>query len=427
MHLMSLRNQGYERLTIAYVAGGGNDTAGEAVTRSLESFIRSPAGRALYFKRSSIGLGWRRIAQDEAVRLAADVVTVLPEKLTRDELTLRALSLEFGSGLPLRITVSNGMVAFTFPHALFDGTAGTVIIQRLVTGMDASAPVAEGRPVEQAALRTAMKKFDLTGIAGLRRARELFREHNQATLTPYQLPETLTKAQSVAITRWRHIVVDPETLARVAATVEQLPDGRKPARAPVSLKISSLVIATVKAVNTTGVDFPVAFPIDARRFGTKGMDIEGNFSPSVPVGRLLSGDWSATGILAVISSAIKTGLPVAWLLASALVVMKTRVQHPFSYGRTPASTPRVPFLVYLSMPTVKLAMPDSVFDRVDERFGGGGPMHADIPLGIFVEVSPLGDDMHISVRDETGLLDLDTFEAEFAAQVREFTGKENAR
>lgn len=166
--------------------------------------------------------------------------------------------------------------------------------------------------------------------------------------------------------------------------------------------------------NISGSDFRVVVPIDARRWLPKGTDLVGNFSPSLPMGRLLGDDWSATLLLERVSAAIKTGMPVSWLLASALIAAKSAVQHPLRSRRAPATTPRAPLEIHLSLPSTAVSLPAGMI--VDEEtFVSGAPAHADVPLGVWAEVSPLGDGLHITLWDETGAFDLDRVESELRA------------
>ena len=48
---------------------------------------------------------------------------------------------------------------------------------------------------------------------------------------------------------------------------------------------------------------------------------------------------------------------------------------------------------------------------------GGLPTHLHLPLGVWVELAPMRDCLHLTVQDETGAFDLDGFEERLLAAV----------
>lgn len=332
--------------------------------------------------------------------------------LDRSALAALVLGNQFEPGqLPVRLFVSDGMLAFRFPHSLFDGTGATAMVSLVVEklgspGVDTLPAV----PWARTPLRAAMKKVGLNGVAGVRAARETFRVLNVRTETGYQLPRTLTKAESAERTRMVAMLLPPSTVRTIAVTPERALEGRPPARPPLSVKTASLVVRCLRDCLREQADFRVVVPIDARRWVARGFDAEGNFSPSLPLGRLRDDDWSATALAARISAANKAATPVAWLLATTLSALKNTVRHPLTPRRSQDVTPRVPFEIHVSLPSTEVAVSEALIPRVDDdTFVGGMPAHLRLPLGVWVEVAPFRDCLHVIVRDETGLFNLEGF------------------
>ncbi|NQX10456.1 hypothetical protein HQQ80_02325 [Microbacteriaceae bacterium VKM Ac-2855] len=410
----SLRDLGYDRLVVGYFVGPLVGVTADDVRRAVRDVLASPRGGALLRVRTRGGR-WRSVGADAALERAVTVVSGDgSDGLGLERAAKRILEVQFVPGdLPIRIMLDEGVLAFAMPHALFDGTGATVIVGLVVEKLaspgrdDIAAKPATVKP-----LRTAMQKFSLTGLAGIRTARATFRSLTASTDTGYQLGSTLSKTESVRRTRLVSTILDEGTLRRIAAIPEQAADGKRPARPPVSLKAASLVLRTLRDCATEGLDFRVVVPIDARRWAEKGTDVAGNFSPSVPMGTLRGDDWSATSLLGHISSATKSGLPITWLLAGALVTLKNTVRHLLAGRRPPRETPRIPFEIHLSLPSFEAAVPESLMPEIGPAsIVGGIPGHLDFPLGVWVEVAPMRDTMHVTVWDETGTFDLAAFEA----------------
>ncbi|WP_285136882.1 hypothetical protein [Microbacterium sp. lyk4-40-TSB-66] len=409
--MTGLRNLGYDDLTICYILGPLVDLSPERALTALKDVLRSPRGAVLLRLRTR-GRRWKRVDRPTALAASGHALETVGTVLDRSELAARVLETEFASGeLPVRIFVNDGMLALALPHSLFDGTGATAVVSLVMEklgapGADEVAPV----PWAEAPLRAAMKKFGLKGVAGIRSARQTFRSLTAATETGYQLSETLTIAESLARTRTVSTLLRPESVRMIALTPEKAVDGRRPARPPLSVKTASLVLRCLRESEREPVDFRVVVPVDARRWVAKGFDAEGNFSPSVPMGRLLADDWSATALAERVSAANKAGVPIAWLLATTLSALKNAVRHPRAARRSGEATPRVPFEIHVSLPTTEVAVSEELMPRVEaDTFVGGMPAHRHLPLGVWVEVAPLRDCLHVIVRDETGLFDLDGF------------------
>lgn len=409
--MISIRNLGYDRLLVSYYVGPLTGVTRSDVEAALRDVLLSPRGAPLRW-RNGRG-GWRGITADAAAAVSARAVTEQAVASSRLEFAKTVLSRGFEPGdLPVRVILADGMLGFTMAHALFDGTGATAMIALLVEklgtpGVDDVAP----RPVAAAPMRPALQKFSLWGLQGVRTARQVFRTVTAQTETGYQLERTLAKADSLDRTALVSMVLEPEALRRIAATPELARNGNRPARPPVSIKTAALVLRTLRDCAAADVDFRVVVPIDCRRWAEKGSDVDGNFSPSVPMGRLVADPWTATDLLDRISAAMKSGLPVTWLLANGLVGLKSAVRHPLASRRPPASTPRVPFEIHLSLPSTEASVPERLLPAITpDTLIGGIPGHLDFPLGVWVEVAPMRDTLHITVWDETGTFELDGFE-----------------
>ncbi|QHC57216.1 hypothetical protein [Rathayibacter sp. VKM Ac-2760] len=424
-----LRDLGYDPLLISYLVGPLTGLTPEKVRTALRDVLSSPRGRPLLRLRTR-AKGWRRV--DRATALAAvdrAVEVVADGPLERADLIGRLLAEGFAPGrLPIRLLVDGPVLGFCLPHGLFDGTGATEAIRLVVEKLGAPGPDEEPeRPRPARPLLDLMRRFELTGLAGVRTARDTFRSMTAETETGYQLERTLSKAESVERTRIVSAVLTAETLRSIAATPEQARDGRRPARPPLSLKTASVVLRCLRDSSRDGMDLRVVIPVDARRWLPKGQDVDGNFSPSLPMGRLLTDDLSATALAERIASATKTGLPVTWLFASLLISVKNTVRHPLSALRTPKETPRVPFEVHVSLPTGEVAVSEELLPRIEpDTIIGGAPTHLHLPLGVWVELAPMRDCLHLIVQDETGAFDLDGFEERLLAAVESAAAAERS-
>jgi hypothetical protein len=417
--MSGLRDLGYDDLVICYIVGPLAGLTPERARGALSDVLRSPRGAALRRLRTR-GRRWRRVDEGTALAAANAAVETVGTVLDRSGLAHLVLERGFQPGeLPVRIFVNDGMIALRFPHSLFDGTGATAMVSVVVEKLGApGVDVLPALPWARTPLRAAMKKFGLDGVAGIRSARERFRALTAQTETGYQLARTLTKTESIERTRMVSLLLPPDMVRVIAGTPEKAVDGGRPARPPLSVKTASLVVRCLRDSLREETDFRVVVPVDARRWVAKGFDAEGNFSPSLPMGRLLADDWSATTLAERISAASKSGLPIAWLLATTLSTLKNTVRHPAGARRTQRETPRVPFEIHVSLPSTEVAVAESLMPRVeDDTFVGGMPAHLGLPLGVWVEVAPLRDRQHIIVRDETGLFDLDGFEQRLRAMI----------
>ncbi|MBB3157383.1 hypothetical protein FHS07_001067 [Microbacterium proteolyticum] len=410
--MTGLRNLGYDDLTICYVLGPLVDLTPERALAALKDVLRSPRGTTLLRLRTR-GRRWKHVDRPTALAASGHALETVGTVLDRASLAARVLDTVFESGeLPVRLFVNDGMLALALPHSLFDGTGATAVVSLVMEKLGApGADEIPAVPWAKAPLRAATKKFGLHGVAGIRSARQTFRSLTAETETGYQLSETLTKAQSTERTRMVSMVLTPDSVRTIALTPEKAVDGRRPARPPLSVKTASLVLRCLRESEREDVDFRVVVPVDARRWVAKGFDAEGNFSPSVPMGRLLVDDWSATALAERISAANKSGVPIAWLLATTLIALKSAVRHPRAARRSSEATPRVPFEIHVSLPTTEVAVTEELMPRVEaDTFVGGMPAHRHLPLGVWVEIAPLRDCLHVIVRDETDVFDLDGFD-----------------
>ncbi|MCM3614632.1 hypothetical protein M3672_09310 [Microbacterium enclense] len=410
--MSGLRNLGYDDLLICYLVGPLVDLTPERVHGALADALRSPRGETLHRVRTR-SRRWRRVDRQTAVAAGRAAVETVEAVRDRSDLAALVLGSPFEPGqLPIRIFLSGGVLAFRLPHSLFDGTGATAMVSLVVEKL--GAPGVDTLPTvpwAEAPLRAAMQKVGLNGVAGIRSARETFRTLTARTETGYQLPRTLTKAESIERTRMVSFVLPPAAVRTIAATPERALEGRRPARPPLSVKTASLVLRCLRDALREQVDFRVVVPIDGRRWVARGFDAEGNFSPSLPMGRLRDDDWSATALAERISAASKSGAPVAWLLATTLSALKNAVRHRVAARRSHDATPRVPFEIHVSLPSTEVAVSEALMPRVDDdTFVGGMPAHTGLPLGVWVEVAPLREGLHVIVRDETGLFDLEGFE-----------------
>jgi hypothetical protein len=419
--MSGLRNLGYDDLLNCFMVGPLVGLTPERALTALEDVLRSPRGAVLHRVRTR-GRRWRRVDESAALVAAARSVERVEPALDRSALATLVLERQFRPGeLPVRLFVADGMLAMEFSHSLFDGTGATFVVNLVLEKL--GAPGADTRaalPWAKTPLRAAMKKFGLQGVNGIRSAREIFRTRNAQTETGYQLSRTLTKAESIERTRMVSMVLPADLVHTIANTPEKADEGKRPARPPLSVKSASLVLRCLRDSLRQDADFRVVVPVDARRWVDKGVAVEGNFAPSLPMGRLLVDDWSATALAERISAVSKSGTPVAWLLATALSTLKNTVRHPGASRRARAETPRVPLEIHVSLTTTEVAVAETLMPRVDDdTFVGGMAAHLRLPLGVWAEIAPVRDCLHVVIRDETGLFDLEGFEQRLREMIAE--------
>ncbi|WP_285136519.1 hypothetical protein [Microbacterium sp. lyk4-40-TSB-66] len=422
--MSELRNLGYDDLLNCFMVGPLEGLTPERTLSALEDVLRSPRGATLHRLRTR-GRRWRRVDRRAALAAAGGAVERVDAVIDRSALATLVLERQFQRGeLPLRLFVADGMLAMEFPHSLFDGSGATAIVNLILEKLGApGADTTAALPWAKKPLRTVMKKFGLQGVAGIRSARDTFRALNAQTETGYQLPLTLTKAESLERTRMVSMMLPADMVHTIASTPEKAEDGRRPARPPLSVKSASLVLRCLRDSLREETDFRVVVPVDARRWVAKEFAVEGNFAPSLPMGRLLADDWSATALAERISAASKAGTPVAWLLATTLSTLKNAVRHPGAARRSRGATPRVPLEIHVSMTTTEVAVAETLMPRVDDdTLVGGMAAHLHLPLGVWAEIAPVRDRLHVIVRDETGLFDLEGFEHRLRGMIAPASG-----
>jgi hypothetical protein len=410
--MSELRNLGYDDLLNCFMVGPLAGLTPERALTALEDVLGSPRGATLHRVRTRGGR-WRRVGQHAALAAAGRSVERVEPALDPSALATHALQRQFRQGeLPVRLFVADGMLAMGFPHSRFDGTGATAIVNLVLEKLGAPGADAQAAPPwAKTPLRAALKKFGLQGVSGIRSARYTFRALNAQTETDYQLPRTLTKAESLERTRMVSMVLPADAVHAIANTPEKAVDGQRPSRPPLSVKSASLLLRCLRDSLREEVDFRVVVPVDARRWVKKGFAVEGNFAPSVPMGRLQGDDWSATALAERISAVSKAGTPVAWLLATALSTLKNTVRHPGAARRSRGTTPRVPLEIHVSLTTTEVAVAETLMPHVEtDTFVGGMAAHLHLPLGVWAEIAPIRGCLHVVVRDETGLFDLDGFE-----------------
>lgn len=417
--MISPRNLGFDRLTAVMVVGPLTTAAIAALPSALLDHLTAPVGEQSRWKGTPGR--WARVSPsntDELARLASTAITTVGGSVDALAMLKAGFAHTF-SGLPIHCFVSDDSIAFTFSHSRFDGTSATAAIDDLLARM-AGEPIQSNRMIEKRPLVVILRRFGMLSPAGVRRARGMFRERNRQFPVAYQLTDTLEKATSVEITELARVDIDAETARRIAAVVDPAAQGQR-LRPPTRVKIAALALGALRAINRESAEFRVVMAIDARRYLRPGTTVDGNLSPSVPLGLLSSSDWSASALMGRIADCIKTGVPVAWLLAMAIRGTKSALIARVPGRGTPRGTPRTPFEIHVSLPATSLRVPQSLVPAGQRSHAIGLPSHTAAPFGVWLDVVESGDQFALTLWDDTGLLEVGDFESQVRAQISAWT------
>ena len=206
--MSGLRNLGYDDLHACYILGPLVDLTHERVLAALRDALASPRGARLHYLRTRGGR-WRRAEPSAALAASARAVESVEGVIDRSELADRAMERVFGPGeLPVRILINQGLIAFGFPHSLYDGGGATavasLVVEKLGTpGVDTVPAV----PWAKAPLRTAMKRLGLTGPAGVPTPPPIFPSPDTQTGDPVPLSRPPSHTQYASPPRTRASLV----------------------------------------------------------------------------------------------------------------------------------------------------------------------------------------------------------------------------
>lgn len=411
-------------LTAAMVVGPLADSAIDAIPLALREHLASEFGRQSRWRRR--GGSWSAVAASDNATLsslAEAALTISPQATSPLETLKIGFAHEF-TGLPLHVYVFGNHVVFAFSHARFDGTSATAVVSHLLGLMAGITSTVAPRSIESRPLLVIWRRFRLISLSGALRARAVFRDRNRALRIPYQQEQTLTKAESIALTALAHVHIDAATAARIASVSDPIETGEARVRAPARVKIAALGLGALRDINIHSAEFRVVFPIDARRYLRRGTTVDGNLSPSVPLGLLMADTWTSSTLMRKLAASIKSGEPAIWLLATAIGGIRS-----IARGGTPAArpasdpvgaVPRIPFEIHVSLPSSAIRAPEQVWKYATDRISVGLPSHRTIPLGVWLDVVEHGDGFTMTLWDDSGLLDVDSFETALRSRTQQW-------
>ncbi|MEJ3403899.1 hypothetical protein WDJ51_04065 [Rathayibacter sp. YIM 133350] len=418
---MRLRDRPFEHATMVRVVGPVTPDGALAFRRGLREYLRSDEGGELRRVRDAPGARWR-VPRDSEIDALADAAVIELDDGMDAETLVKAGIEQPVLGLPLRIRLSGALVGFDLPHELFDGTSAGIEGNNVIA-LAAGMPLPHPHPQRvKRPLLVLARRFSLFSPTRLRAARDHYRQVNRGTACAYQASATLTKQQSVALTRLVHLKLDGQTMARIGSLPSTVgvgvADGDSRRRAPASIKLGSTLLAALEEIGPPEVDFRVRIPVDLRRYFRRTDFVPGNLTASLTLGTLRGGNWSPSVMTAALARSIKAGDPVVWFLADALNSARSAFKAFLAPGRRRSGgVARRPFEIRLSLPSGDVVDMGGLWASSTERVVGATTAHELVPLGVYIECASVGSAVHVMLWDETGLFDVDDFERAFHAEL----------
>jgi hypothetical protein len=396
------RDAPYAHAAVVYAISGLSERAIEGLEGGLAAYVALPA--SLEFRSV---LGTEPDAATIAARAKAAVVRTEPG-LTLHELMLAARGLGF-DGLPTRILISGDSVAITVNHGFMDGGP---ILEYVVWLLSASVGATAKRDTRDPVahpFRTGLRKVGRDGLRAFLAQRKL--DKPPMVVAPVPRDEHGEVVRSTVALHLSDELVTRVTSLRTAGA------------ATASARIASTGVAALARLYSGPGDPVVIVPVDLRRY-VGNQRVLGNFMGVGAPSTLRGSSWAPDALTQRLVSATADGSAMVagfiavlrWARATALGRLR---------GRRATQQDLAGVAVFVPLLGVRKGPPAAVWSTEKPHVISIGSI-GDQPGGVALNVLSLGDEVHLSVGDESGTFDLTRFEEAFLAEVaaREATAPE---
>lgn len=403
---MKIRERLHDHLDLV---GVFSPTSPDLVPRLVDAVyehVQSPAGAELR-RRALSGRRWRRFHGDLTAAAERTVLRVDGEPTLGD---LALMTVEGGyDTLPLSIVVADTSVAMMFPHDLFDGSAAWRHIEQITTRAvgpwtEAGVSMVAAHPVV-----AALRSSGLGMGSRLRRTLAQSRRDAAATGVPDLFPNGVSIDRERRRDGLRVVRLDAAALRRIDTsrsrrTVASDALKERPGRATRGMRLAELVLDGIGAAVPAESDFRVRMMVDLRRFAPKDQIVLGPFSIAYPIGTLRGSDNSAAALTTRLGALLSARLPLATLVGDIASYAKRRVLHPFAPRPTGALR-----AVEIGISVLPSLLPEAFWASPENRISAVMMYHDIFPASPYAQIADIGDEVVISLWDETGAVELDTF------------------
>lgn len=387
------RDAPYAHAAVVYAISGLSQQALDGLEDALAAYVALPA--SLEFRSV---LGQDPDAATIAARAKAAIVRTEPG-LTLHQLMLAARTVGF-DGLPTRIIVSGDSVAITVSHGFMDGGP---ILEYVVWLLSASVGTTAKRDVRDPVrhpFRVGLRKVGRDGVRAFLAQRRI--ERPPMVVAPVPRDE---HGEVVRTTVAMHL--SPELLSRVTA----LPAA---GAATASARIASTGVAALARVYSGPGDPVVIVPVDLRRY-VGNQRVLGNFMGVGAHSTLRGSSWAPDALTERLVSATADG---SAMVAGYIAVLRWARAQVLGRIRGPkqGEPEQAPVSIFVPLLGVRKGPPAAVWAPDREHVISIGSI-GEQSGGAALNVLSLGDEVHVSVGDESGTFDLSRFEEAFLAEV----------
>jgi hypothetical protein len=387
------RDAPYAHAAVVYAISGLSERAVAGLEDALAAYVALPA--SLEFRSV---LGPDPDAETIADRARAAVVRTAPG-LTLHQLMLAARGLGF-DGLPTRILISGDSVAITVNHGFMDGGP---ILEYVVWLLSASVGATAKRDTRDPVAHPFRVGLRKVGRDGLR----AFLAQRRVEKPPMVIAPVPRDEHGEVVRRTVALHLSDELVARVTS----LP---ATGAATASARIASTGVAALGRVYTGAGDPVVIVPVDLRRYvGNK--RVLGNFMGVGAHSTLRGSSWAPDALTQRLVSATADG---SAMIAGFIAVLRwARAQALGRLRRGRQQRQEVAGVsVFVPLLGVRKGPPAAVWSTEKEHVISIGSI-GEQAGGAALNVLSLGNEVHLSVGDESGTFDLDRFEEAFLAEV----------
>lgn len=387
------RDAPYAHAAVVYAISGLSQHAIEGLEDALAAYVALPA--SLEFRSM---LGKDPDAATIAARAKAAIVRAEPG-LTLHQLMLAARGLGF-DGLPTRILISGDSVAITVNHGFMDGGP---ILEYVVWLLSASVGATAKRDVRAPVahpFRTGLRKVGRDGLRAFLAQRKL--DKPPMVVAPVPRDE---HGEVVRSTVAMHL--SGELVARVTSLPAAGP-------ATASARIASTGVAALARIYSGSGDPVVIVPVDLRRY-VGNQRVLGNFMGVGAHSTLRGSSWEPDALTERLVSATADG---SAMIAGYIAVLRWARAQAIARlrGGRSARQEVAGVSVFVPLLGVRKGPPAAVWSTDKPHVISIGSI-GEQSGGAALNVLSLGDEVHLSVGDESGTFDLTRFEEAFLAEV----------
>lgn len=387
------RDAPYAHAAVVYAISGLSERALAGLEDALAAYVALPA--SLEFRSV---LGKDPDAATIRARARAAVVRTEPG-LSLHELMLIARKLGF-DGLPTRILISGDSVAITVNHGFMDGGP---ILEYVVWLLSATVGVTAKRDTRDPVphpFRVGLRKVGRDGLRAFLAQRKL--DKPPMVVAPIPRDEHGEIVRSTVAMR-----LPDEVVARVAALPTTGP-------ATTSARIASTGVAALARVYSGPGDPVVIVPVDLRRY-VGNQRVLGNFMGVGAHSTLLGSSWAPDALTERLVSATADG---SAMIAGCIAILRwARAQVVGRLGGRRTGRQELGGVsVFVPLLGVRKGPPAAVWSSEKEHVIAIGSI-GEQGGGAALNVLSLGNEVHLSVGDESGTFDLTRFEEAFLAEV----------